>query len=92
MHVFDVEEVPKIGKRAVVRNARDCTTCRECLESFPGQENFDKKEMKKRQKGSEMNGRRRVWCWARPKTTSSSPSRVWARSRPGSEKESAVWI
>ena len=42
MHVFDVEEVPKIGKRAVVRNARDCTTCRECLESFPGQENGSK--------------------------------------------------
>ena len=47
MHVFDVEEVPKIGKRAVVRNARDCTTCRECLESFPGQENFDKKRDEK---------------------------------------------
>ena len=48
MHVFDVEEVPKIGKRAVVRNARDCTTCRECLESFPGPENFDEKKIKKR--------------------------------------------
>eukprot|EP00913_Durusdinium_trenchii_P014234 g13357.t1 len=38
MEVFDVEDVPQLGKRAVVRNARNCTTCRECLETFPGQE------------------------------------------------------
>lgn len=38
MGVFDVEDVPKLGKRAVVVNERNCTTCRECLETFNGQE------------------------------------------------------
>jgi len=38
MGVFDIEDVPKVGKRAVVADARKCTTCRECLESFPGEE------------------------------------------------------
>lgn len=37
MGVFDVEDVPQ-GKRAVVVNERNCTTCRECLETFNGQE------------------------------------------------------
>lgn len=36
MGVFDVEDVPQ-GKRAVVVNERNCTTCRECLETFNGQ-------------------------------------------------------
>ena len=36
MGVFDVEDVPQ-GKRAVVVNERNCSTCRECLESFNGQ-------------------------------------------------------
>jgi len=37
MGVFDIEDMS--GKRtAVVANPRKCTTCRECLESFPGKE------------------------------------------------------
>lgn len=37
MGVFDIEDLG--GKRtAIVKNPRDCTTCRECLESFPGKE------------------------------------------------------
>ncbi|CAE7351992.1 unnamed protein product, partial [Symbiodinium sp. CCMP2456] len=36
VNVFDIEDVPDVGQRAVVKNARACTTCRECLESFPG--------------------------------------------------------
>jgi len=39
MGVFDIEDPPSGAKRAVVANARQCSTCRECLESFPGQEN-----------------------------------------------------
>ncbi|CAK0885206.1 unnamed protein product [Prorocentrum cordatum] len=35
--VFDIEELPGGGKRAVVANPRSCVTCRECLESFPGE-------------------------------------------------------
>jgi len=38
MGVFDIEDAPSGGKRAVVANARQCSTCRECLETFPGQE------------------------------------------------------
>lgn len=38
MGVFDIEDLPKGGKKAVVANARACTTCRECIESFPGEE------------------------------------------------------
>lgn len=38
MNVFDIEELPKGGKRAIVANPRNCTTCRECIESFNGEE------------------------------------------------------
>mmetsp|Transcript_34573 Transcript_34573/g.78111 ORF Transcript_34573/g.78111 Transcript_34573/m.78111 type:complete len:360 (-) Transcript_34573:73-1152(-) len=38
MGVFDIEEVPGAGKRATVADARKCTTCRECIETFPGEE------------------------------------------------------
>jgi len=38
VNVFDIEDVPDVGQRAVVKNARACTTCRECLETFPGKE------------------------------------------------------
>eukprot|EP00931_Biecheleriopsis_adriatica_P121633 TRINITY_DN96697_c0_g1_i1.p1 TRINITY_DN96697_c0_g1~~TRINITY_DN96697_c0_g1_i1.p1 ORF type:complete len:386 (-),score=97.77 TRINITY_DN96697_c0_g1_i1:33-1190(-) len=38
MGVFDIEDAPGVGKRAIVANARQCTTCRECLETFPGEE------------------------------------------------------
>jgi len=38
MSVFDIEEMPQGGKKAIVANARACSTCRECLESFPGEE------------------------------------------------------
>jgi len=34
--VFDIENVPGVGKKAIVANSRACTTCRECLESFDG--------------------------------------------------------
>lgn len=36
--VFDIEEVPGVGKRVVVGDVRKCTTCRECIETFPGEE------------------------------------------------------
>lgn len=38
MGVFDIEDLPGGSCRAKVVNARACTTCRECLESFPGEE------------------------------------------------------
>eukprot|EP00933_Yihiella_yeosuensis_P033972 TRINITY_DN27556_c0_g1_i1.p1 TRINITY_DN27556_c0_g1~~TRINITY_DN27556_c0_g1_i1.p1 ORF type:complete len:385 (+),score=66.59 TRINITY_DN27556_c0_g1_i1:49-1203(+) len=38
MDVFDIEDVAGKGKRAYVKDSRKCTTCRECIESFPGQE------------------------------------------------------
>jgi len=38
MGVFDIEDVPGEGKRAVVADERRCTTCRECIESFDGEE------------------------------------------------------
>lgn len=38
MKVFDVEDLGNNQKRAVVKNARACTTCRQCLEAFPGEE------------------------------------------------------
>lgn len=37
MDVFDIEDMPGKGKRAVVSKPRQCTTCRECLETFPGE-------------------------------------------------------
>lgn len=37
MGVFDIEELPGGGKRAVVGDPRLCNTCRECLESFEGE-------------------------------------------------------
>eukprot|EP00930_Biecheleria_cincta_P072924 TRINITY_DN60269_c0_g1_i1.p1 TRINITY_DN60269_c0_g1~~TRINITY_DN60269_c0_g1_i1.p1 ORF type:complete len:381 (-),score=62.62 TRINITY_DN60269_c0_g1_i1:130-1272(-) len=37
-NVFDIEDLPQGGKKAIVANARACSTCRECLESFPGEE------------------------------------------------------
>merc|ERR1712183_364833 len=36
--VFDIEEVPEIGKRAIVANPRQCSTCRECITTFDGEE------------------------------------------------------
>lgn len=38
MGVFDIEDLGKKGKKAFVANARVCTTCRECLETFNGEE------------------------------------------------------
>lgn len=38
MGVFDIEELAGKPKRAIVANPRSCTTCRECIESFPGEE------------------------------------------------------
>ncbi|CAE8625545.1 unnamed protein product, partial [Polarella glacialis] len=38
MGVFDIEDVAGVGERAVVAHPRKCTTCRECLESFPAEE------------------------------------------------------
>lgn len=38
MGVFDIEDVPGKGKQAVVADMRKCTTCRECIESFEGEE------------------------------------------------------
>jgi len=35
--VFDIEDTAGGSKRAVVANPRACTTCRECIESFPGE-------------------------------------------------------
>merc|ERR1712083_1211056 len=36
--VFEIEDVPGVGKRATVAQSRRCNTCRECIESFPGEE------------------------------------------------------
>merc|ERR1712217_431070 len=38
MGVFDIEDAPKVGKRATVAHPRKCTTCRECIEQFPAEE------------------------------------------------------
>lgn len=38
MGVFDIEDLPTGDKRAIVANPRKCTTCRECIESFPGEQ------------------------------------------------------
>lgn len=35
--VFDIEDLANGQRRAVAANPRKCTTCRECLESFPGE-------------------------------------------------------
>lgn len=37
MGVFDIEALADGRKRAVATGPRKCTTCRECLETFPGQ-------------------------------------------------------
>jgi len=36
--VFDIEDSPNGGTLATVKYPRKCTTCRECIESFPGEE------------------------------------------------------
>lgn len=36
MGVFDIEDLPTGEKRAFVTDPRKCTTCRQCLDKFPG--------------------------------------------------------
>lgn len=37
MGVFDIEDIPGGRKRSTVVAPRRCTTCRECLDTFPGE-------------------------------------------------------
>lgn len=37
MGVFDIEDAPNVGGRAIVANPRKCTTCRECIDNFDGE-------------------------------------------------------
>jgi len=44
MGVFDIEDMGKKGSKAIVKNPRSCTTCRECKrqEQFSSRVNLEK--------------------------------------------------